>query len=507
VAKELYDGIYSSHKLVFIERIEKNLDFYLKDKLQKLKTLGQEVFCEVDKKDLSDVLREMKENPELEIVILNSVNRYISKDRNCVLINLSSVINNFSVLVRVYMDSPVTDKERLLKEYGYIVKEISAVYAPAKFFMTRPALKENYSDIVIKGGPLDGLDCFDAYIQTDYNLIENIYLDTRLSAIPAHDIFSNIYFTDLLTLISRFDFGAGIFPELCLCLGLEEIMQLKVPKRVQYIRMLMSELFRISSHLACIAKLCKILGSDIVFNKTMMERERVLRVIELITGSRIHPNFIRIGGVKKNLNEEKLKNIKENLPVIFKKINNLEALLVDNTIVTGRLKNIGVLNSKTALEYGVTGPNLRSSAVRYDLRKNRNLLLYKDISFTIPMGKYGDCLERVNLRFFEIYQSIRIINQILHELPEEHIKKLINLADLEIPFSEMVSSVECPHGVFKIYFEIKDNRMESLVVMGPSRNSLNCAERILQGNRVEDLKLILATLDISDGEIIQELML
>ena len=115
MAKELYNGIYSSHKLVFIERIEKNLDFYLKDKLDNVKKLGQEIFCETDKKNLPEVLREMKENPELEVGVFNSINRYISQGRNCILVNLSSVMNNFSIAVKIFLDSPVSEKEKLLR--------------------------------------------------------------------------------------------------------------------------------------------------------------------------------------------------------------------------------------------------------------------------------------------------------------------------------------------------------------------------------------------------------
>ena len=180
-------------------------------------------------------------------------------------------------------------------------------------------------------------------------------------------------------------------------------------------------------------------------------------------------------------------------------------MLLDNAVITNKLKNKGSADRQTVLGCGVTGPNLRASGARYDLRKNRNLLLYREVSFIVAVGKYGDCLERLYIRFREIYQSIKIIEQLAGLMPDEHIRKLINLSELDIPYNRMVSSIECPHGVFKIYFEIEGSTVLKLVVMGPSRNSLYLAQNILSGSAIDDIELILASLDISSGEIMQEL--
>jgi NADH:ubiquinone oxidoreductase subunit D len=389
----------------------------------------------------------------------------------------------------------------LALEYNESISIIKNIFDTAEFYEDRSSLKESQVDIAIKNQLVDGMDCLDIYAAVNYNEIEKIYIDTGISKVVGDTFFKNAKLINILTYISRFDYNAGIFPELCFCLALEELMQLKVPKRVQYIRMLLAEFYRISSYLYFISNICKVLGSEIAYNQSLIERERVLRIIEFITGSRIHPNFIRIGGVKKDLNYEKIKNIKDNLPVIFKRISRLETLLLDNSIVTGKLKNIGIADKNTALNLGVTGPNLRSSGIKYDIRKNRNLLLYKDASFLVVSGKYGDCLDRVQLRFREMFQSLKIIHQIINELPEERIKKLINLDDLNFPYSVMVSSVECPHGVFKIYLEVKKNLILNMRIMGPSKNSIYLAEKIIPGNEVEDLELILTSLDISSGEI------
>lgn len=501
MAKELYDGIYSSHKLVFIERVEKNLEFYLKNKMVQSKRLGQEILCIVSKENLQDVLRELRDNPEFNVQILNNISKYQSRGATHVLINLSSVINNFSLLLKIELSG--SPGPSLNREYIEIINIVKIYFESAIFYKERPALESKYSDVTMFSPFIDGFDFLDIYLLTNDDTIEKAYIDTNIARVVSEDFYINADIEKLLSYVSRFDYTAGIFPELCFCIALEELMQIKVQKRVQSIRMIVSELFRISNHLHFIANICKIMGNDTVYNLALLERERVFRVIELVTGSRINPNFVRIGGIRKDLNEEKLKNIKESLPTLTLKISRIETMLLDNSIITGRLRNIGITDRNTALEYGVTGPNLRSLGIRYDLRKNRNLMLYKDISFLVPLGKYGDCLDRVEVRFGEIYQSIKIVEQIAYELPQEHIKKLINLSELEFPFSSMISSIECPHGVFKIYLEVNKNTISNMILMGPSRNSLFLAEKILEGNRLEDVEIVLGSLDLSCGEIVR----
>jgi len=501
MAKELYNGIYSSHKIVFIERVERNLDYYLKNKLEIIKKFSQEIFCVVKKDNLYEVLKELKYNPELEVRVLNSLSLLNSGGRDYLFLNLSSVSNNFSILLKVILSSFTS--AALEREYNELILVIKNFFDSAEFYEKRPGLKESQIDMVIKNQALDGFDSLDMYITADYDEIEKAYIDTDISRVVGDNFFKNGKLTNILTYISRFDYNAGIFPELCFCLAIEELMQLKVPKRVQYIRMLICELFRISSHLHFISNICKVLGNEIAYNQSLIERERVLRIIEFITGARIHPNFIRIGGVKKDLSYEKIKNIRENLPVIFKRVTRLETLLLDNSIITGKLKNTGVADKNTAINLGISGPNLRASGIKYDMRKNRNLLLYKDMSFLIISGKYGDCLDRIQLRFRVIFQSLKIIHQIVNEMPEERIKKLINLDELYFPYSVMISGVECPHGVFKIYLEVKENVILNMIIIGPSRNSVNLIEKILPGCKIEDLEIILASFDISSGEIIE----
>ncbi len=499
MAKELYDGIYSSHKLVFIERIEKNIDYYLKNRILEVKRLQQELFCVLNKSSLIAVLKELKENPEFDIQVINSINLFKSNGRYCLLIDLSSVANNYSMLLKVLLNSGTDDGSR--QEYKEIMPAIVQIFKAAEFYMSRDNLKQSYNDVVFESQVIDGFDSFDIFLSTDYDIINRAYLDTEISRVLTRHLNKDSSLFELQTSISRYDYSAGIFPELCLCLAVEELLKIKVSRRVQYIRILLSELYRISSHIYFISRIAKVIGADMAHNFSLLEREHVLRILETITGSRINPNFIKIGGIKKDFTPETIINIKNGLSRILKSVYRLETLLLDNSIITAKLKNTGAADKDIALACGVTGPNLRASGARYDIRKNRNLMLYKDISFLVAIGKYGDCLERVQIRFREIYQSIKIIDQIVNDLPDEYIKKPVDISEIELEYSEMVSSVECPHGVFKIFIELKNNRVLNLVVLGPSKNSIYLAERILPGNRVEDVEIILASLDINSGEL------
>ncbi len=496
MARDNYNNTYSSHRYVFIERFEKNLEYYLKDQIKRIYKLKQEILCIIYKDDLYNVLKELKNNSEFNIQSLKDISRYRSGDKVYVLISLYSVVSNFSILIKISIPPQYFEKE-----YDEIVNLTAKFYHAAGFYRDRTDLKLKYSDATIFSQNLDGMDCFDIYLSTCEDKIENVYIDTGICKTVSDNFYHDLNIISMISYVSRFDYRAGIFPELSLCMCFEDLMQMKIPRRSQYTRMLLCELYRISNHIYFIVNISKVLGCDVIYNLALTEKERALRIIEFITGSRIVPNFIRIGGVRKNIDEENTNIVISNLPVLYKNTVKIEKMLLGNAVIAGKLKDLGVINKESALEFGLTGPNLRASGVRYDLRKNRNLLMYKNFSFIVPIGKYGDCLSRVLIRFQEIYQSISIIRQILGEMPEDSLKKIISMPSFEFPFSAMTSSIECPHGDFKIFIEVKGNKLLSLVIMGPSKNSLLLSEEVLRDNKLEDLNLILASLDISSGEI------
>lgn len=488
---------YTPSKLVFIDRIEKNLEFYLKGKIEKIHKAGKEILIVVSFKKLGDVLNELRNNPELGLKCLNHIAFFERGSKNYLLISLTSFMENFSTIIKVELPYNIS-KDELKNTFNLM----GNYYKPSRFYKDRKELITQYSEIKVFSQPIDGLDCFDLHILSSDDVIEKVYIDTGISDSITGNYYKDKKISEIIPHISRFDYKAGIFPELCFCLGIENLLQMKIPKRAQYIRMMLSELFRISNHIYFISSISRILGCDVIFNLSLIERERVLRIIEYITGSRIIPNFIRIGGVKKDIDKEVLNDVEIITKSLYKKIRKIEGMLLGDIVVTERLKNMGIMNKNAAIDYGLTGPNLRALGIRYDNRKNYDNFFYEDISFTVPLGRYGDCFDRILVRFKEIYQSIKIVNQIIDKMPLGVVQKAINLSHLDFPFSSIVSSMECPHGIFRIYIEVEMAKVLNLVVMGPSKNSLIMGEEILSDNKIDDINLVLASLDISCGEII-----
>ncbi len=496
MANEIYSKIYSAPKLVFTEKIERNLKFYLRDKIENVHKLGEEVECTVSEENLYEVLKELKGNPEFQLESLCNIALFESRGRNFLLIILSSHINNFSILVKVKLNGQISESR-----YNGIVNLAGEFYEASDFYKKRDDLKSRFSDIVIFSQNFDGLDGFDIYALSADDLLNKIYIDRSISKFDTSSFYRNSDILKLISYIGRFDYKAAIFPELCFCINFEKLLQLKIPKRAQHIRMLVCELFRISNHTGFIVNMSWILGCSAAYNLALIEKERILRLIEHVTDSRIFPNFIRIGGVVKDIEEGEISNIKKDMEILSKNIKVIEGMILGSSQTVEKLKNKGIIDKSAAVSFGLSGPNLRASGVRSDLRKERDILFYRDISFIVPLGKYGDCLDRVLIRFRELYQSIKIINQTINKMPMGVVRKMINVSHIELPFSTMISSVECPHGVFKVYIEVEKNEVISLVVAGPSKNSLAVCEKILNKSKIDDASLILASLDISTGEI------
>jgi len=493
---DIYNKIYSSPGSILTGEVEKNLEFVLKDRIKKIYRAGQDLLIEVLKEDLHQVVKDLKENSEFKVNSFQSMATYRSKNKDFAIISLASSINNFSVLIKI----EISGKE-LREGPAGIIDLLAGFYKAFDFYKDRRELISEKSDIEIFCWNQDGLDCFDLNISTDGDVVREAFVDIDISRVISRNYYRDLEIYNLIAYISRFDWKAGIFPELCLCSAFEELLQLKVPSRARYIRMLLCELYRISNHIYFVSNICAALGCDVAYNLSLLERERVLRLIEFITGARVIPNFIRIGGVKKDLNEEVLLIIQRNLPILYKNIRKIESTVMNDFIIKERLKNIGIIDREIALDYGISGPNLRASGIRYDLRKDKDFISYKDFLFTSPTGRTGDCLDRVLIRFNEIYQSLRIISQAVNRFPSGIYIKKINLSHIEFQFEAVSYGVECPHGVFKVYIEVEKNNINSIVVKGPSINSLILSEEIMKGNKIEDINIILTSLDISPGEI------
>ena len=214
-------------------------------------------------------------------------------------------------------------------------------------------------------------------------------------------------YPQITTLINRIDWVSGYANEIPFVVAAEKLMELEVPERAQYIRLILTEMARISSHLIFMASYPVELGAITPLLFALRERERVLDLLEGVTGGRFHPNFNRIGGVKPAYGSGSgTRKLSQDLPAGFfsetrqamEKVlgvcDELEALVAENEIILARTKGIGILPPEVAAAYGVSGPNLRASGVNFDLRMKENYLPYDKFDFEIPLGQNGDCWDR-----------------------------------------------------------------------------------------------------------------
>ncbi len=495
---EIFDPTYKTHRYLLIDQIESEIENKYSHKIDRIEKLADDILCEVPLKNIDGFLQELKNEILFGVGSFKNIKIFWKKGIPFSLLVLYSFDNNFNFLIKTELH-----KEDFKNEYNSLLEAVARHYPAAEFFKKKKLLREEGMDFSIYSQPASGLDCFDVYGLLNEDIVEKAIIDTSVANIYQKDLLFNQDMLKLLSHIGVFDYNAGIFPELCLSLAVEDILKMRISERAGRIRVVVSELSRIASHLESIANLLEVLGYDLMLSQVFSEKEKALNLLEVITGARFLPNFMRVGGAKKDIGQEKVSAIIETLPLMLKQIRVIESRVLENILIFNKLKNTGRISRTIARNFGLSGPNLRSTGIRRDLRKDKDYLLYSKISFITPLGRYGDCLERVTIRFKEIYQSIKIIMQAITGMPEGKVRKINNLAAFSFPGQFGFASVECPHGVFQIYLEAGSSEIEAMAVMGPSINSLMAAEVILEGSSLEDMGIILASLDISAGEVIR----
>ncbi|MDA2937100.1 NADH-quinone oxidoreductase subunit D [Acidobacteria bacterium AH-259-A15] len=209
-------------------------------------------------------------------------------------------------------------------------------------------------------------------------------------------------------LINNFGFAAAV----------EKLMDLEVPERCNYIRIIMSEISRITDHLTCIGASAMELGAFSVFLYTIKAREWLYELIESVTGARLTVSYGRIGGVKADLPEGFEERCQATLQKTREVLKEVDQLLTQNRIFYDRMCGVGIISADDAVDYGITGPFLRSTGIEYDVRKAFPYFLYERFAFDIPIGEHGDNYDRYLVRMEEMYQSIRIIEQALDTIPQ-----------------------------------------------------------------------------------------
>ena len=243
-----------------------------------------------------------------------------------------------------------------------------------------------------------------------------------------------IPYTDRLNYVSPLINNVGY------CLAVEKLMGLKTTERCQYIRVIMSEISRITDHLTCVGASAMELGAFTVFLYMIKAREMLYELIENVTGARLTISYARVGGLKSDLPEDFEEKTLKFLTEIRGILKEVEGLLNKNRIFVDRLKGVGVISKQDALAYGITGPFLRSTGSEYDVRKDQPYLVYDRLDFDIPVGETGDNLDRYYVRMEEMEQSMRIVEQAFKQMPEGPV--CVDMDGRVIPAAYMVDEAK-----------------------------------------------------------------
>jgi NADH-quinone oxidoreductase subunit D len=321
-------------------------------------------------------------------------------------------------------------------------------------------------------------------------------------------------YPQITALINRIDWVSGYANEIPFIVAAERLMELEVPERAQYIRLILTEMARISSHLVFMASYPLELGAATPLFFALRDRERVLDLLESVTGGRFHPNFNRIGGVKpalgsgsatrkmiQDLPKTFLPETRDAMDKVLATCDEIEDLVAGNEIILARTRGIGVIPPDVAAAYGLSGPNLRASGVQFDLRKVSDYLPYDKFSFDIPIGTAGDCWDRWYVRLAEIRQSARIIQQAVDGIPAGPLQAKVPKI-IKVPKGETYVRAENPKGEMG-YYLVSDGGQGPyrLKIRSASFSNISILPWILEGTLIPDIIAIMGSLDFVLGDV------
>ncbi|MEK7859056.1 MAG: NADH-quinone oxidoreductase subunit D [Elusimicrobiota bacterium] len=300
-----------------------------------------------------------------------------------------------------------------------------------------------------------------------------------------------------VVLTDRWDYVAAMPNNLAFCLSAEKLMGVKAPPRADALRVVMCELNRIASHLLFFGTYGIDLGAFTPFLHAFREREMVLDLFEMACGARLTYNYIRLGGVMVDVTPEWLDKTREFLAYFKARQDEYDTLLTYNPIFMSRTQDVGLIDAKTAVAWGLSGPNLRGSGVAYDVRKTEPYCGYENYDFDIPLGKTGSCWDRYFCRVSEMRQSVRILDQALASLPAGE-TMATGVAKIPKPApGESYAHVEGARGDLGIYL-VSDGGISPyrMHVRAPSFINLAMLQETLVGQKISDVIALLGSIDI-----------
>lgn len=338
-------------------------------------------------------------------------------------------------------------------------------------------------------------------------------------------IAENMHYNQFIPYTDRLDYLAPLANNVAYACAVEKLMGWTLPERGQALRVLCCELARISAHFLGIGVCAMDVGAMTVFLYTFTEREKIYNLCEQLTGARFTTSYTRVGGQLRDMPDGFEEQLRKCLGEFEESLDEISKLLDKNTIFINRMADVGIITKEEAIEYGITGPNLRGSGVARDLRKDNPYLGYEKYDFDIPIATEGDCYARYQVRMEEVRQSIRIIRQVLDTIPSGPInlvdpkgvlpqkeRVLMSMEELIHHFIVATQGLEAPKG--EVYFGAENPKGElgfyicskgggvpyRLKIRSPSFINLSLIDTLLPGHMVSDIPAILGSLDFVMGE-------
>jgi NADH-quinone oxidoreductase subunit D len=329
-----------------------------------------------------------------------------------------------------------------------------------------------------------------------------------------------------ITLTDRMDYLAPLSNNLGFCLATEKLLDLEIPPRAQWIRVLLTELTRIQSHLVWLGTHAIDIGAMSVFLYCFREREEILRIFEAVSGQRMMTSYFRVGGLALEPPLGWLKGVQKFVKSFPARIDEYEALLTRNPIWLGRTEQVGYISAEDAIALGLSGPSLRGSGVDFDIRKKQPYSSYEKFDFKVAVRPEGDVYARYRVRVEEMRQSLRIVNQAMEGLPDGPVKANaphIVLPDRESmktsiegliyhfkivtegfhpPVGEVYQAIESPRGELGFYM-VSDGSPKPFRchVRAPSFANLQALPKMIEGRLIADVVACIGTIDIVLGEV------
>ena len=363
-------------------------------------------------------------------------------------------------------------------------------------------------------------------LQLDGEVVEHADPHIGLLHRGTEKLIENKTYIQALPYFDRLDYVSPMNQEHAFAIAIEKILNIEVPERAQFIRVMFCEIGRILSHILNVTTQALDVGALTPSLWGFEERETLMTFYERVSGSRLHANYFRVGGVHQDLPRGLDNDIAEFCKNFPKVINDLETLLTDNRIFKQRNVDIGVVSKQDALDYSFSGVMLRGSGVPWDLRKAQPYECYDQMEFKIPIGKNGDCYDRYLCRIEEMRESVNIINQCLAKMPtgpiktqdakispptkkeiKESMEALIHHFKLfsegyRVKKDEIYVAVEAPKGEFGVYL-ISDGSSKpyKCKIRAPGFSHLQAMDYLIKGHMLADVPAVLGSMDVVFGEI------